>query len=167
MECKLKMEVNRKITGPSPLLCGEYNKSSAPRGSDPLLLHGWTSSSIFSECLYGDSSSSVVVSFLLKLNHLCLLLWWPGVPLCTPKALSSCSPFYKQIQARNSLWNQRHIILIQTLDLPFVLPSPLSGILAQMALLFGSMPCSCQGTKLFVSKHGCKGSQRMLLRWVR
>lgn len=58
-------------------------KPSAPRGSDPLLLHGWTSPSIFSECLYGDSSSSVVVSFLLKLNHLCLLLWWPGVPLCT------------------------------------------------------------------------------------
>lgn len=51
MESKRKMEVNRKITRPSPLLCGQYNKPSALRGSDSFLLHGWTSLA-FSQSVY-------------------------------------------------------------------------------------------------------------------
>lgn len=166
MESKCKMEVNRKITRPSPLLCGQYNKPSVLRGSDSFLLHCWTSLA-FSQSVYVGIPVPVLWS----------VSFWNSIPfafssgdpafLCAPSSLLLCSPFYKQIQARNSLWNQRNIFLIQTVDLPFVLPSPLSGILAQMALLFGSMPRSCQGTKLFISKHGCKGSQRMLLHSVR
>lgn len=135
---------------------------------------------VFRMLAEGSSNPAIVVntSFTLPLQTWSL----PSLPsvLCVPLGPAIIVFHHLQNISRHGavfeikgtpcseLLYMLHALLIQTFDLPFVLPSLSPGILVQMALFIGAMPWGChRTTKVLISIYGSHVSELMALHHVR